>query len=243
MTNIETRSSATTVFLKNWQTYQEVVQHNYMFHSEISLAVKAALTGFKPGEKLRVLDLGCGDASMTLPLLSSERIATYLGCDLSKPALDIAEEQLYAHGVTPKLLCDDMLKVMKEQSADRADLIISSYALHHLTASQKQEILQAIARTLSPGGCFILIDIFREPKEDRSTYMRHYMDRLKATWIQLSHEAQDLILNHATEYDFPEHTTFYQALCEKNELGSGRRLAKHTWHEAWIFNRVKAIID
>jgi len=91
---------------------------------------------------------------------------------------------------------------------------------------------------LKPGGQFVLIDIFREPTEDRAAYMRDYMDVLRKTWSNLSPEGQDLVVNHATEYDYPEQTAFYQLLCEKLGLGSGQRLAKHTWHEAWVFNRV-----
>lgn len=225
------------VFMKSWRVYQDIIINNYMFHREISASVKQALSGFKPDQKINVLDLGCGDASMTLPLLSSERIASYVGCDLSKPALDIAESQLHLRKIPRKLLCDDMLQVMSEQTAESIDLIISSYALHHLATSQKHKMIQAIAQTLSPGGCFVLIDIFREPNEDRTAYIQHYTDQLKASWVGLSVDSQDLVIEHATEYDFPEQIEFYQTAFEKVKLNSGIQLAKHTWHQAWIFCR------
>ena len=237
MASKETDRSAVDVFLKSWQVYRDIITHNYMFHNEISSAVREALLMFKPGQKLKVLDLGCGDGSMTLTLLPAERIDTYIGCDLSKPALDIAQRQIDALSISAKLLCDDMLKVAEEQPDQSTDLVLSSYAIHHLNANNKQRLVDQVTRVLKPGGQFVLIDIFRKPTEDRAAYMRDYMDVLRKTWSILSPDAQELVVNHATEYDYPEQTTFYQMLCAKLGLGSGQRLAKHTWHEAWAFNR------
>ena len=230
--------SAVDVFLKSWQVYQDIIQHNYMFHQEISRTVRDALERFKPGQSLSVLDLGCGDGSMKLPLLPANRIATYTGCDLSKPALDLAQGQLERLNIQSTLVCDDMLKVVAEQPEQSVDLVFSSYAIHHLNANNKQRLVEHTSRALTPGGQFVLIDIFRDPTEDRAAYMRHYMDVLRKTWLKLSPQAQALVVNHATEYDFPEQPAFYQTLGYKLGLDSGQRLAKHTWHEAWLFTRV-----
>jgi len=237
MKSKEIDRSAVDVFLKSWQVYQDIIAHNYMFHNEISSAVREVLRRFNPDQKLNVLDLGCGDGSMTLTLLPPERIATYIGCDLSKPALDIAQRQIEALSLCAKLLCDDMLKVAEELPDQSIDLVLSSYAVHHLTANNKEHLVDQVARVLKPGGQFVLIDIFREPTEDRAAYMQQYMDVLRKTWCKLSPEAQGLVVNHATEYDYPEQTACYQLLCEKLGLGSGQRLAKHTWHEAWLYSR------
>lgn len=238
MPNKETDRSAVDVFLKSWEVYQDIIQHNYMFHNEISSAVRDGLVSFKPNHMLNVLDLGCGDGSMTLPLLPANRIATYTGCDLSKPALDLAQRQLESLNIQSTLICDDMLKVVADQPEQSVDLVFSSYAIHHLKANNKQRLLEHTSRVLKPSGQFVLIDIFRDPTEDRAAYMRHYMDQLRKTWLKLSPEAQALVVNHATEYDFPEQPAFYQTLGYKLGLDSGQRLAKHTWHEAWIFTRV-----
>lgn len=81
---------------------------------------------------------------------------------------------------------------------------------------------------LTANGCFVLIDIFREPTEGRPTYMHNYMVHLRSSWNMLSSEAQDLVVNHATNYDFPETTHFYETLCQQLGLNSGKRLSKHT---------------
>lgn len=229
-------TGAVEVFMKSWQLYQDIIEHNYMFHRDISRTVQADLAAHNPNKLFDILDLGCGDGSMTLPLVSANRIASYIGCDLSMPALNIAQEQINTLGISAKLLCDDMLNAAREQSDNSVDLIYSSYALHHLNAIQKQQIVGDIARVLKPGGVFVLIDIFREPDEDRAAYMRNYIGHLRATWNKLSPASQEMVVEHATNYDFPESADFYKALCHKHGLNAGKRLAKHTWHEAWLFS-------
>ena len=225
------------IFMKSWSVYQEVIENNYMFHREITQTVKSSLDASRGHDLIRILDLGCGDASMALPMLSVEKVLTYVGCDLSQPALDIAHQNLVAKGIPHQCICDDMLQVATEQHDESIDLVLSSYALHHLNALQKQQIVRDVFRMLKPGGCFVLIDIFREAEEDRPAYMRNYMGYLRANWKNLSKNSQDLIVDHATEYDFPETSEFYTTLCRKNGFKKAERIDQHTWHQAWVFNK------
>lgn len=231
----DTPRNPVEIFLKSWRLYQEIIEHDYMFHQEITQAVASAVQGFSPESHLRILDLGCGDASMALPLMPAAGIANYLGCDLSQPALDIARQKLNSRHIPNQLICDDMLRVASEQADNSIDLVISSYAIHHLNEPQKKQIIRDIARMLTPEGRFVLVDIFREPNEDRAAYMRNYMGHLRSTWCELSPASQEMVVEHATSYDFPETADFYKALCQKHGLNAGKRLAKHTWHEAWLF--------
>lgn len=228
---------ASEIFLKSWQVYQKIIHENYMFHREISDALRSASNKADTTQGLNILDLGCGDASMAIPLLSGVSVQSYSGCDLSKPALDIAQSWLKEQNIEHKLVCDDMCKVICELPEKSLDVVFSSYAIHHLNAIQKQNLIREISRVLKPGGQFILIDIFREPSETRADYMANYMSALKDTWANLSEAEQALVVNHATEYDFPEQTDFYENACLKNGLSSGVNLAKHTWHQAWLFSK------
>ncbi len=228
------------VFMRSWSIYQDIIKHNYMYHREITDAVQKQLESFRHTQPIRILDLGCGDASMVLPLLAPEVVQDYIGCDLSQAALDLAHDKLKAAKISHQCLCDDMLQVAAQQPDASINLVFSSYALHHLNASQKKQIVVDVARILKPNGYFVLIDIFREPEEDLPAYMHHYMSDIKARWLKLAPESQDLVVNHATAYDFPEHPAFYKNHCKKQKLGAGKLLAKHTWHEAWIFKKPSA---
>ena len=236
MPSCHINSNPVELFLKSWQVYQEIIARNYMFHQEISAAVHSKLHSFKRDKELHVLDLGCGDASMTLPILGSERIASYVGCDLSRPALHIADKQLDLQKIKHKLICADMLQVVKAQTSSSIDVVFSSYAIHHLSKIEKEHLISEIARVLSSGGCFVLIDIFLEPTEDRQRYMVNYMSTIQEKWTELSQDARDLVINHATAFDFPEHPSLFDIRCTEVGFSSGQQLAKHTWHEAWIFS-------
>lgn len=237
MPNASLHSDPTEIFLKSWQVYQEIIDHNYMFHREISAATRTEIERVEPAKPLRLIDLGCGDASMALPLLNPDRIALYQGCDLSQPALDIARRQLTDRHIPHRVVCDDMRTFIAEQPDASADVIIASYALHHLNATDKQQLIRDVIRTLEPGGKFLLIDIFREPSEDRASYIKHYMAAVRNTWHALNPESQSLVIDHATEFDFPEDADFYQSLWQKAGFIPGQQIAKHTWHEAWSFLR------
>lgn len=208
-----------------------------MFHRDISEAVQHVFHESIPGSSLRILDLGCGDASMVLPILSSQGISSYIGCDLSQPALDIARKQLETLSIKHRLVCEDMCSVISDLPDASVDMVFSSYAAHHLHTTQKQHLIAEISRVLTSAGSFILIDIFREPNETRADYMTNYMTKLNAHWIGLSAEEKKLVIDHATEFDFPEQADFYQNLCHKYGLPTEQRVAKHTWHEAWIFSK------
>lgn len=226
------------IFLKSWTVYQDIIKHNYMFHREISHAVHKALQESNFNRSLSILDLGCGDASMILPMLNPSDVKNYVGCDLSQSALDIAHDALEKIGIRHQLICDDMQSFAAEQQDSSYDLVFSSYALHHLNTLHKEKIVKEIARILVPGGRFVLVDVFREPAEDRAQYMHHYMSKLKDTWVNLDTEAKNLVINHATEFDFPELTDFYRAKCQNVGLANDRLLAKYTWHSALIFENL-----
>jgi len=148
MSNSPHTSPAVELFLKTWRLYQEIIKHNYMFHEEISSAAQKMLHNIASHKPLRVIDLGCGDASMALPLLSKSFTASYTGCDLSQPALVIAKEHLSARDIPHRLCCEDMRRFASTESDSDADLVIASYAIHHLNTIDKEHLIREISRLL-----------------------------------------------------------------------------------------------
>ena len=131
-------TAAVDLFQKSWRVYQDIIEHNYMFHREISAACRTMLQNFQPGQRLRILDLGCGDASMVLPLLAPDRIAFYLGCDLSQPALDIADAAL-----------ETEQKSLSDQLADPASYTSATVRISEMQeryAQIDEELLHALER-------------------------------------------------------------------------------------------------
>jgi SAM-dependent methyltransferase len=221
------------IFRKTWATYQKVISNNFMFHREFSTAVSKLLENC-PGP-LNFLDLGCGDAAHIGKIVSSGQVAEYCGCDLSPHALDVALNNLEQFGIRVKLLCRDMLSVLREAPENHFDVVYSSYALHHLSVEEKQTFFMECRRTLRENGCVILVDVMLEEGEDRPAYLDSYNGAVATQWEALTPYEREQVQEHISNCDFPETPTFYQKLAHNAGLNTCRRLGKKTWHEAWCY--------
>src|SRR5688572_16925445 len=80
-------------FNRQWQTYHRVVDCNYMKHRELAVLLQDyLLAAFR--RPYTLLDLGCGDAVFTAQALRGTQLCSYVGVDLSEPALDLARQTL-----------------------------------------------------------------------------------------------------------------------------------------------------
>ena len=77
-------------FLQGWQTYRKVRDLDYIFHREVYAALHRALTEDAP-RPFRFLDVGCGDSVATVGALRGTEVGRYVGIDLSRALLDLAE--------------------------------------------------------------------------------------------------------------------------------------------------------
>jgi SAM-dependent methyltransferase len=107
----------------------------------------------KRGERLKVLELGCGIGNDAFGFLRSPRVDAYLGIDVSQEALDgfaarAAREQLR---VTPKLLQGDFFTTLTSnpQLFEGANVVYSYSSLHYFN-SQELARLYALVRSLLP---------------------------------------------------------------------------------------------
>ena len=102
----------------------------------------------RPGH--RVLDLGCGTATLTILLKDECPEATVLGIDADAEVLEIGREKAHERGAQVELrqaMADDL--PFESQSFDR---VVSSLLLHHLTLSTKRRALSSVYEVLKPGG-------------------------------------------------------------------------------------------
>ncbi len=221
------------IFRKTWGTYQTVIKSNLMFHRETSTAVRTLFEN-RVGP-LNVIDLGCGDAAHIGKILRPGQVGHYLGCDLSPYALDVARINLEPFGITVKLLCRDMIAVLREAPENHFDLVYSGFALHHLTAEGKQAFFTECRRVLRKNGCVILVDVMREEGTSRPEYLDGYNGAVASEWTALTSAERDQVQEHIRNCDFPETPTELQSLAHNAGLKNSRRLEKQTWHEAWCY--------
>lgn len=222
-----------TIFRKAWGTYQKVISHNFMYHREITAAVATLLK--TKSDPLRLLDLGCGDASHISKILSPGQLAEYCGCDLSPYALDVAKTNLEPFGTPATMICRDMLAVLREASANHFDIIYSSFALHHLSTDDKQVFFTECRRLLRENGCVILVDVMRDEGQERPDYLDNYNRTVRTEWDELTRNERDQVQKHIRNCDFPEPPSTLRKLARNAGFRNCRRVEKRTWHEAWCF--------
>ncbi len=194
--------AAVADYFNGWERYQQVIKHNYMEHVEIDRVLHQYLTDRAPNP-FSFLDLGCGDASCSARLLANLSPSAYTGVDLSMTALELARRNLAALKI-PIALKQQELQAFLSSCAERFDVILSSFSIHHLASDRKQEYLTQVKQNLNPGGILLLVDVFRQEGESRQAYIDRYRENIYTYWTEISPEVQQSLIQHIIDSDYPE---------------------------------------
>ncbi len=241
MNQASTSASATapdpiSLFRANWQTYQKLLEHNYMFHRELVSASQKLIQLIE--RPLSLVDLGCGDASLSPTLFQKNTIARYLACDLSLPVLALAKSNLASWSSILELNHLDMLEQLAQIPDRSLDLVFSSYAIHHLSDPAKLVLFQESLRVLNHSGWFVFIDVMRNDGQSRDDYLHAYLSMVKNDWVAINTTERGRITEHVRTNDFPLSPTEYQSLAHQAGFHKESRLAAHGFHQAWAYQRL-----
>ncbi len=133
---------------------------------------------------VKVLDLGCGDGTITRELLSEHDNMEVTLVDGSSEMLESARKNLgnlqgmnFINKTFQELLenheSDDILP-------DKFDFVVSSLAIHHLQTAEKKALFKYIYHHLKTGGFFLNIDVVKAPTRELESWYRI----LWSEWIQ-----------------------------------------------------------
>lgn len=104
----------------------------------------------------RVLDLGCGTATLTIMMKKAQPKAEVIGLDGDPGILDIARSKIEKEDLGIPLTLGMAFKLpYKNDSFDR---VVSSLVIHHLTKKNKAKTFAEVFRVLKPGGEFHVAD-------------------------------------------------------------------------------------
>jgi ubiquinone/menaquinone biosynthesis C-methylase UbiE len=120
---------------------------------KVTAAVIAAAAP-RPGD--RVVDLGCGTGQLSLPL--AELGARVLAVDISQEMIG----RLHRNARDRRLDSVEGLAVPIEElslPAGSVELVVTSYALHHLRDADKSRVVSAAFGWLRPGGTLLVADM------------------------------------------------------------------------------------
>jgi SAM-dependent methyltransferase len=232
MNTLKTQSD--DYFQKNWEIYKKVVVNNYMEHREFSSALYNFLNDYCQ-TPFSLLELGCGDATLTVQALLNTTIASYTGVDLSGVALEIAKVNMVQIQCEQTFIEDDISKVVEKLAQNQKqsfDVVMTSFVLHHLSLAEKDKVIQQVSHLLKPNGVFVLIDTVLKKEEDRKHFINRYLENMYQNWNALSSQDMLMIDNHISTYDFPESQTTFYELAEKHNFVDFKCLYKDTIESA-----------
>jgi cyclopropane fatty-acyl-phospholipid synthase-like methyltransferase len=173
-----------------------------MDHREIGSAVRNVCETFT--EDFTVLDLGCGDSSMAMKALEGLRVSSYKGVDLTAPALEIARANFHGRYSATRMHANMVDYIAR--CDQQFDVIMTSFAMHHLPADIKKAWIVDIAKHLTPRGCLVLIDTCCPAGMSRDETVQTYLDII-ADWPVLPDD-KATIAKHMWSSDFPESEAF-----------------------------------
>ena len=123
---------------------------------EISLDVLP----FPDEQELKVLDLGVGTGAFSLKLLERYSNSAVVAIDGSRSMLELARARLFEFSHQVEFVASDFRAMPAALlEPDAFDVVISSYALHHLNAVEKLSLLRSTVAAIRPGGWFLNADI------------------------------------------------------------------------------------
>jgi len=126
---------------------------------------------------VKVLDLGCGNAALTMELLKEDKKINATLVDGSLEMLENARENLsdypnmnFMHKTFQELLengsqDDDILP-------NDFDFVVSSLAIHHLHTEEKKSLFQYLYDHLESGGFFLNIETVKAPTDELESWYR-----------------------------------------------------------------------
>jgi len=120
---------------------------------KVTAAVLAAAV-VSPGDQ--VVDLGCGTGQLSIPF--AERGARVLAVDVSPAMIERLQENARSRSL-PGL--DGLAMPIESLSlpAGSVDVVVTSYALHHLRDADKDRLVAAAYHWLRPGGTLLVADM------------------------------------------------------------------------------------
>ena len=96
------------------------------------------------------------------------------------------------------------------------DAILSSFALHHLTWEHKDGVINQLFQLLRADGVVLLIDVIRNEKETRDSYIKRYLENVRRHWSVLTSQDYEMVEEHIASNDLPESQSAWWSLARKH---------------------------
>lgn len=203
---------------EEWQVYEKLLIHDYMDHRAFFNRLQAEILS-RFTRPVTLLDLGCGDMTPLLSLLSNVPVQGYLGIDESDVALALAARRLEELRVPGRLVKGDLRTVLADVG-ESFDVVLASFSLHHLAdPMDKQRTLEAGRKLLNTDGFFALVDVFSAESEPRERYLERWINHAGTCYAALHDAEKKILFEHVRARDFPVSLAALESLGKQAGLG------------------------
>jgi ubiquinone/menaquinone biosynthesis C-methylase UbiE len=113
---------------------------------------EAALMEWIPRHPKRVLDLGSGDGRLLSIVMSAREPAEAVAMDFSPAMIDRLRDR-FSRAPQVSVIAHDMDKPLPMELG-RFDVVVSSFAIHHLRHERKRTLYEEVFKCLQPAGVF-----------------------------------------------------------------------------------------
>jgi len=197
------------IFQRDWQIYRKMIDNNYLFHREAYACLHHILVS-EIVRPFSFLDIACGDASASLPALQGTAVSHYEGIDLSRAALDMADQRLPALGCPYTLHEGDFAELLPARR-DSVDVVWIGLSLHHFQTEEKLRLMQAIRVFLEEGGRFLIYENSSPDGESREGWMRR-LEAQRPHWSAYDDAEWEVVWGHISQADYPETPSTWERL-------------------------------
>jgi len=172
--------------------------HSWEHHGSVGLerVIDAVVEEAATAPGMTVVDLGCGSGQLSIPL--AEAGACVRAVDISTKMIELLRRKADALGVE---IDAEALEIQALSIEPRTvDLVVSNYAMHHLSDAEKEKVVSCAATWLKPGGRLIIGDMMfgrGTTKSDRdiiASKVRVMLARGPAGWWRIAKNAARFLL-------------------------------------------------
>jgi len=125
---------------------------------------------FEKCDSLTAVDLGTGTGLFCSRFLQAFPMSTVVAVDGAAAMLELAKTRLGALSEKVRFVSGDFRSFAELlPGLQDIDIVFSSYALHHLTSKEKENVIRECMHVMRPGGWFINADIVASNSSDMET--------------------------------------------------------------------------
>jgi SAM-dependent methyltransferase len=200
------------LFAKGLATYQKVIAANYMAHEQVcSLLHQVLLNEAKAG--FLFADLACGTAPFSAAMLAGAGVGRYIGIDISRPSLDVAQGALSPLSCPVELRCQDFVEAIDTWEGP-LDVVWIGQSLHHLRSPEKRAFMRKVERLLPRDGLFLIWEPTCFEGEDREGWMERFR-QMRPQWLAISDEEFASFDSHHRASDYSETAATWKGMARE----------------------------